>query len=111
MDINQDGWLDIYVSSRFYLNRGVSEDGLLKFEEDRMGLEERFDEGSKLVDWNRDGIWDILENHPSEGPVLFEGDGETYRRVALPSIPEGERGSSWGLSVCDVNQDGWSDFD
>ncbi len=111
VDINRDGWLDLYVSSRFYINEGPSEKGVPRFREARFGLEERFDEGAKLIDWNRDGQWDLVENHPSLGPVLYESKGTGFRQVPLPDLPREEgRGSSWGLYVGDINHDGWSDF-
>jgi hypothetical protein len=113
-DLNDDGWIDFYVASHLFLNRG---DG--SFVDVRMeaGLPLSFDEGVRFSDWDLDGDLDLILHHPNLGPKLYELIGLDDTRV--PVLPRYELvpgvfpvlsgGDRFGASVGDLNQDGYED--
>ncbi|MBZ9631719.1 CRTAC1 family protein [Salegentibacter sp. LM13S] len=69
-DYNNDGWMDIYISTLhptsrnlLFLNKGIDEKGTIKFEENgtRMGLGEKISSfPTWSFDYNNDGLMDIF---------------------------------------------------
>ena len=104
-DVNDDGWIDLYTGSHLFINNGD-----LTFTDVReaAGLPVRFDEGMKFIDWNNDGVLDILMQDPFDGPQMYESIGTLLyaRRDIFP--PQALFGA-YGLNSYDVDNDGWVD--
>ncbi len=137
VDINNDGWLDIYVSAAgpygperrknlFYINQ---QDGTFKEQAAQMGLD---DDGhttqAAFFDYDLDGDLDVylLTNITEEiGPNvirpkqlngespntdrLFRNDGGQFFDVSREAGILKE-GYGLGVTVADINQDGWPDI-
>jgi hypothetical protein len=80
VDINDDGLIDLYVSGHLFINRGLDSEGHVVFSDCRCGIQASpvgmlVDEGAKFVDWNNDGLLDLVLNDPYTGPKLYENAG------------------------------------
>ncbi len=139
MDINNDGWLDIYVCksaslndpeerrNKLYVNQ---KDGTFREEAKKWGLDHNgFSIQSYFFDYDKDGDLDMyLVNHrvdfentlrienrksqkfyPETSDQLFRNDGNYFTNVTLAS---GITNKAWGLSasIGDFNNDGWPDI-
>ncbi len=105
LDFNGDGYIDIYVAGHFYINNGD-----LTFTDQRaaLGLPDVFDEGIKFLDWNNDGLMDLIIHHPTTGPALYSFDGLQFQfENAFPSLTYSQ---SFGINIYDLNNDGWEDL-
>lgn len=105
VDFNTDGWIDFYVGGHLFINNGD-----LTFSDMReaWGLPELFDEGARFVDWNNDGLFDLVLHHPSLGPRLFTFDGRGFSQSDV--IPPFPYNSSYGMNAADLNNDGLEDI-
>lgn len=113
-DVNDDGWIDFYVASHLFLNRG---NGTFIDKREEAGLPIRFDEGAFFTDWDLDGDLDLVIHHPNLGPALYEltGFSATTPRTplfelvedAFPTLPGTLR---FGASAGDLNLDGYEDI-
>jgi len=139
LDINNDGWLDIYVckagslkndqtrKNKLYINQ---QDGTFKNEAAKWGLDDAgYSTQAYTIDYDKDGDLDLyVVNHrydfQNNGKIsteiqrtieeyttdqLYRNDGDTFKRVT------GEAGlynKAWGLSavISDFNGDGWEDI-
>lgn len=146
VDINADGWLDIYLSvagnigadytNLFYISNGNAED--LKFEERavEMGLNDKnYSTQSAFFDYDNDGDLDMYlvtsaMDIPNKNRVRkLKNDGsmrntdQFYRNdgidpeTKLPKFTNVSKeagvlagGFGLGVSVTDINQDGWTDI-
>lgn len=115
LDINNDGWIDFYVGSHFFINNGVS--GCTgaapcspTFTDQRaaLGLPLMFDEGLKFLDWNNDGFIDLVLHHPTTGPALYQYDGTSFAQANI--IPSFTYKNSFGMNIYDLNNDGKEDI-
>jgi hypothetical protein len=104
-DVNRDGWLDLYVGSHLFIN---SRDGSFSDETSAFGLSAVTDEGMKFVDWNGDGLLDILLLEPTSGLVLWQQVSDGFVRRQL-DMPDTEFARSWGLWTDDFDSDGLDD--
>lgn len=139
IDINNDGWLDIYVcksasakenelrKNKLFINQ---KDGSFKDEAQRWGLDHNgFSIQSYFFDYDKDGDLDMyLVNHrldfnnankieskkereyfPEVSDHLFRNDGNSFTNVTLQSKIINKE---WGLSasIGDFNNDGWQDI-
>ena len=110
VDINRDGWMDIYVSTihpdidkeeanLFFINRGVNEDGIPMFEElaHQLGLDDSsYSTQAAFFDYDLDGDLDMylltnaLERRTRNAPTgqHYDGTGKSvdrlYRQDTLP---------------------------
>jgi hypothetical protein len=140
IDINGDGWLDIYVCSsgdvegdnkqnEFFINQG---DGTFTEEAEAMGLADRgFSTHTAFFDYDRDGDLDVyLLNNSYRSIGSFDlsmnerfirdalGGDKLYRNDSLKftdvseaaGIFGSEIGFSLGLTVSDLDKDGWLDL-
>ncbi|MES2332982.1 MAG: VCBS repeat-containing protein [Bacteroidota bacterium] len=140
VDINGDGWLDIYVcnagiiagddrSNELYINQ---KNGTFKEEAHAYGLD---DKGSStqaiFFDYDHDGDLDCfvlnnspksvdnfgyrsnarLERDPVNGDRLYRNDGNTFTDVSIAAgIYTPEIAFGLGVTVGDINNDGWEDL-
>ncbi len=102
-DVNQDGWVDIYVSTihpdmdksvpnLFYINKGVDENGIPHFENQarQLGLaDSSYSTQAAFFDYDLDGDLDMylltnaLENYTRNTPVgqRYDGTGKSVDRL------------------------------
>lgn len=139
MDINNDGWLDIYVSkagslkddngrrNKLFVNQ---KDGTFKEEAKKWGLDDPgYSTQAYSLDYDKDGDLDIYvlnyrydfkNNTKISGAIqkaieettsdqLYRNDGNIFTKVTGQA---GIYNKSWGLSgaVGDFNNDGWDDI-
>ena len=104
VDYDGDGWIDFYVAGRLFHNNGN-----LTFTDvtDAVGLPGDFDEGIKFIDWNNDGLLDLIIHHPIFGPALWEFDGARFTRRDV--MPQYFNWDMYGFNVADLNGDGRED--
>ena len=138
VDINNDGWLDIYVcksaslrndelrKNKLYINQ---QDGTFKNEAKEWGIDQSgFSTQSYFFDYDKDGDLDMyLVNHRPDfnksnsiehrtereyysetSDHLFRNDGNAFTDVTFQA---GIQNKEWGLSasIGDFNNDGWLD--
>ncbi len=106
VDINRDGWIDIYVASHLFVNNGN-----LTFADKReeYGLPLLFDEGIKFLDRNNDGFLDLVF---ISGKVRYFEFNPTAQRFFDKSneIPDYGYDIDWDVNVYDFNNDGYEDI-
>ena len=105
IDFNQDGWIDIVVSSHLYLNNGN-----LTFADNaaNVRLPARFDEGMRLVDLDMDGDFDLV-HHDGYVTKLYRNLGGVFDEgTDVDGSPDFST-FGYGLNVCDINGDGFED--
>ena len=140
VDINGDGWLDIYVcnagmmngdnrANELYINQ---KDGTFKEEGHAYGLDDKGASTQAIFfDYDHDGDLDcfVLNNSPRSfegfgynsnlrnvrdpinGDKLYRNDGGKFTDVsAQAGIYGSEIGFGLGVTVGDVNNDGWDDI-
>ncbi|PQB04872.1 VCBS repeat-containing protein [Aureitalea marina] len=139
LDVNQDGWLDIYVSKAGSLkdNDGRrnllfvnQQDGTFSEEAARWGIDDPgYTTQAYPIDYDRDGDLDLyILNHrydfQNNGTIsgeiqskieeltsdhLYRNDGDRFTKVTAEA---GLYNKAWGLSavVSDFNDDGWDDI-
>ncbi len=137
-DVNADGWLDIYVSrsgnlqpdnrrNLLYINQ---QNGTFLEQAKQYGLDDPgYSIQAAFFDYDRDGDLDMfLINHgmkyygqipvqkavgrdPYIGDKLYRNDQGKFTDISRESGIEGSRESfGLGLSVADLNNDGWEDI-
>ncbi|NMG73943.1 FG-GAP repeat domain-containing protein, partial [Aromatoleum diolicum] len=106
LDFNRDGFLDLYVGNHLFINQGNA-----FFDANRaLGLPVEFEEGASFFDWNNDSYLDLLLIRPEKGPELYEFDADADRFELANVFPEGRiYSNTYGLSVGDLDGDGWDD--
>jgi enediyne biosynthesis protein E4 len=140
VDINGDGWLDIYVcnsgefpgddrANELYINQ---KDGTFKEEAHEYGLDDKGQSTQAIFfDYDHDGDLDcfVLNNSnrsvesfgydknlrnvrdPKNGDRLYRNDGGKFVDVSEQAgIYGSEIGFGLGVTVGDVNNDGWEDI-
>jgi len=140
VDINGDGWLDIYISNsgeiegddranELYINQ---KDGTFKEEARQYGLDDKgLGTHAIFFDYDHDGDLDcfILNNSyrpiesfgynhqlrdnrdPRNGDKLYRNDNGKFTDVSLKAgIFGSEIGFGLGVAVADLNNDGWEDL-
>lgn len=112
-DINNDGWLDIYLvnmneENMLYMNNG---DGTFT---DMLFFSGAFDTlvgmGSIFFDYDNDGDQDLYLTHDANGPnKLYANNGDgSFTNMSVASGLN-HAGQGMGVDIADVNFDGWMD--
>jgi len=121
-DVNDDGWVDLYVpndasGNTLFLNR---QDGT--FENSTMMSGVGFDETGKVQasmgcafgDYDNDGFPDIfITNYSDETNTLYRNDGEgffTVRTAPLGLAAPSLHALGWGTGFYDLDHDGYRDL-
>lgn len=144
VDINNDGWLDIYIckvgnyrsirgKNLLFVNQGTNEEGIPVFNEEgaSYGLDlSGFSTQSAFFDFDLDGDLDMfLLNHsvhpnltygkgsqrrqpdPASGDKLFRNDDGKFTDISEEAgIFQGRIGYGLGITVSDLNRDGYPDL-
>ena len=137
-DVNNDGWLDIYVCRTYYdtpeeranLLFINNQNGTFTEQAAHFGIDdENFSIGASFFDYDRDGDPDlVVANHPRDrmvslsvhynywlAPVkkfsnrLFRNDGDTFTEVT-EAAGLLSYGFSLGVTTSDLDSDGWPDI-
>jgi enediyne biosynthesis protein E4 len=139
-DVNGDGWLDIYVcnsgdiagdnkQNELFINNG---DGTFSEKAEAYGLADKgFSTHAVFFDYDKDGDLDVyllnnsyqaigsfnkMQNErprrdPVGGDKLFRNDGEKFTDVSeAAGIYGSVIGFGLGITIGDVNRDGWMDI-
>jgi hypothetical protein len=106
LDWNDDGWIDILVSSQLFLNDG---DGTFTDIGPQIGLPVRFDEGLRLFDLDLDGDLDLV-HHDANVTRLHRNVAGTFDEGEVVSGSVDQSTFGFGLDVCDLNGDGYEDL-
>ncbi|SEJ83310.1 Repeat domain-containing protein [Deinococcus reticulitermitis] len=107
LDFDFDGWIDLYVSGRIFINtRGTN----FKERTAEYKLPYMFEEGAKFLDWNNDGYFDLMQMHPQTGPKLLEFDGKVFRDITASALPQERYQDANGMNIYDMNNDGREDL-
>jgi hypothetical protein len=109
VDINGDGWIDIYCAGNLFLNSG---DLTFSLANEAWQLPAIFDEGVQFLDFDNDGNIDLALWTPGNGIGLrlFKNIGSRFveQTDLLPKLET--RAYTWGLTALDANADGWMDL-
>lgn len=128
LDLNGDGWIDLYAGGHLFLNQGIDQNGIPHFE--NVGWEFDLacdrtpspwglgyygeDEGAKFIDLDNSGQLSLATNQVSAKNTTngiriqkFDGVGHFYPQAVIPSL---YMDGSWGLNATDVDGDGLSDL-
>ncbi len=120
LDLDEDGWMDLYVAcdstpNLFFLNNG---DGTFNDFAAETGLafnEHGFEQGGMGVgvgDFDRNGKIDLIKtNFAGDYPNLYEnqGDGVFEDVVLRAGLGVNPRFVGWGVAFVDLDNDGWQD--
>ncbi|MFY0653040.1 MAG: VCBS repeat-containing protein [Cyclobacteriaceae bacterium] len=115
LDVNNDGWQDLYVVNDFYRNRFYLNMEGVYFREltERFGLED-YGNGMGVTtgDYNNDGLFDIyLTNIFEDFPnPLFTCNAEGYFTEDANPMGVDDAGWAWGTSFFDADLDGDEDL-
>jgi len=116
LDINGDGWIDLYVGSHLFINNGnltftnvgaataVGETASAA----QWNLPAQFDEGTKFIDCDNSGQ-PCLAINVTNSVRMFKFDG-VAQFSELADIPPIYMNESWGLTAADVDGDGRTDM-
>ncbi len=104
-DFNNDGWLDLIVASRLFIN---NKDNTFTDKRERYGLPLQFDEGLSVADINNDGALDVIFHQNTLGPLIYtkKNNKFEYQHCLVQPTPHNDS----GMSLYDLNMDGWIDI-
>jgi hypothetical protein len=116
LDINGDGWIDLYAGSELFINNGnltftnvgITDDTVGITSVSPWGIAPVFDEGTKFIDCDNSGRLCLAINN-IDAMRLFEFDGVSHFSE-LSVLPPLYMNQSWGLNATDVDGDGRADL-
>lgn len=122
VDVNRDGWPDVFVASDMLPNRlWINQrDGTFRDEAVQRGVAvnafgvAQGCMGVAVGDPDVDGDWDLaVSNLSTEGAALYANDGRgaftDVSRTANVELPT-RRHTGWGMALLDLNHDGFEDL-
>lgn len=115
-DVNQDGWLDIYISNSnsdnvLYLNEGKKEISFQDFTAEAGVKDTRHCMGAVFFDFDMDGDEDLYVTHDARIPnTLYENDGQGHFKEFASSAGVAYKGYGMGVDAGDLNNDGLLDL-
>ena len=104
-DFNKDGWLDIIVASRLFIN---NKNNTFTDQREKYGLPIQFDEGLSLADVDNNGTTDVIYFQNTLGPIIYKRFNNKFEHAHCLVQPSPHNDS--GMSVYDINMDGWIDI-
>ncbi len=114
-DVNQDGWLDIYISNSnsdnvLYLNDGATNPSFTNYTRQAGLKDTRHCMGVVFFDMDNDGDEDLYVTHDANIPnTLYQNDGTGHFTEMAQSAGVDYRGFGMGVDAGDLDNDG--DFD
>jgi hypothetical protein len=112
-DVNQDGFIDIYVANfreenKLFVNNG---DGTFTNKIDELGPKSMLNAmGAIFFDYDKDNDPDLYLVHDGQPNILYKNiGGGRYVDVSAQAGVDYE-GFGMGVDIGDVNQDGWMDL-
>jgi len=110
VDINQDGYLDLYAAHQLLINDGT---GHFTDQAAAYGLPAVGDEGAVFVDYDNDGLLDLYIRTPDVEQQLWRNTGHGFVNDSVASglacLTEGTS-FYWGDVWADFNRDGYEDL-
>ncbi|MEN0006654.1 MAG: FG-GAP-like repeat-containing protein, partial [Bacteroidota bacterium] len=113
-DLNNDGFLDIYVSNFLlenflYLNNG--DNTFTNFTISSNALDNGLAMGTVIFDYDKDGDMDIYLVHDGFEPnFLYQNNGNAQFIDVAPEVGAATESFGMGVDIGDVNNDGWLDI-
>ena len=116
VDINKDGWLDIYISNSssdnvLYINNGTLEISFTDYTQEAGLLDTRHCMGAVFFDMDNDGDEDLYVTHDAYiSNTLYENDGTGHFTEIAKQAGVDYEGFGMGVDAGDLNNDGYLDL-
>lgn len=113
-DIDNDGWLDVYLANfdtenALYVNQGNGQ--FKEVNQDRGALDDKKAMGSLFFDYDNDGDQDLYLTHDAnQANILYQNDGAGYFTDVSVSAGVDFVGQGMGVDAADYNNDGYLDL-
>jgi hypothetical protein len=113
-DLNNDGYLDIYISN-FMSHNGLylnNQDNTFAFHSfSSQALDNGLSMGTVLYDYDKDGDIDLYLVHDGFEPnFLYQNNGSAIFTEVAESVGLNTASFGMGVDIGDVNNDGWMDL-
>ncbi len=113
-DIDQDGFLDLYLARLNQENILYKNNGDLTFTdvtEASGALDQQISMGAVFLDYDNDGDPDLYLTHDgNQANILYQNDGSGHFTDVSESSGTNVAGEGMGVDFGDINNDGWLDL-